>query len=359
MWPKAAISKKSLLKYITNAHIPELNKNNPLIVSAYFTAIEDILADENFLSWYLKNDETKTAAWQEWLAEHPDDHPLVREAIAFLDGISLAEQQPSAQQTELAAARLQSSLEPGKIVRMSPRRRWWIPASAAAVAIIFIGLALLRTTNKKTILATNYGTIGSYKLPDGSEVLLNSHSVVTLGKEWKTGKDREIWLKGEAFFKIQKTSTHDKFVVHASNMDIVVTGTQFNVVDRQDESSVLLTEGSVTIHSSAGKEIRMKPGDFVQIENNSLEKKPVNEEKVLAWKQSKLVFDHTSMQEVAAIITRYYNIKVKFSDSTIARKEIGGIMSNDNLDLLIESLEALGEFKITKTDSEILISHPL
>ncbi|MBA4167080.1 MAG: FecR domain-containing protein [Chitinophagaceae bacterium] len=328
-------------------------------MSSFFTSIEDIITDENFLSWYLNNDDARSKSWQEWLSQHSDDQYLVQQAVDFLNTIPIKEETISDTRIDAALVKLEASLNQGKLVAMKPRNKWWIPASAAAVALLFVGFVFLKTTSKKTILATNYGTIGAYKLPDGSEVILNAHSAVTLGKEWTVGKDREIWLKGEAFFKIQKTSTHDKFVVHASAMDIEVTGTQFNVVDRQDESSVLLTEGSVTIHSSTGKEIHMKPGDFVKIDNDNLEKKPVNKEKILAWKQSKLLFDHTSMQEVASIITRYYNVKVKFADSAIAKKQIGGVMSNDNLDLLIESLEALGEFKIIKTDKEIIISRPL
>jgi ferric-dicitrate binding protein FerR (iron transport regulator) len=142
-------------------------------------------------------------------------------------------------------------------------------------------------------------------------------------------------------------------------MDIIVTGTEFNVVNRDDESSVLLTEGSVTVKTREGKEILMKPGDFVKIENNIASKKPADQEKVLAWKQSKLVFDNTSMDEVAAIISRYYGVKVNFSDSAIRKKKIGGgVMPNDNLDVLIQSLEATGEFRISKTGNELLISNP-
>lgn len=326
-------------------------------MSPHFNSIEEIIADENFLSWYFKTGETKAAAWEEWLVQHAADQQLVAEAVHYLDGVRIKEKEIPAQKAENAWSQIEASLNAPKVIGMRPRRRWWIPASAAAVILLVIGFAYFKP-GKGTVLETTYGKIGQYNLPDGSEVILNAHSEVKLANDWNEGQDREIWLKGEAFFKVKKTPRKNKFVVHTNTMDVVVTGTQFNVINREDESSVLLTEGSVTIRTNNGKEIYMKPGDFVRIENNELQKKPVNEEKVLAWRQSKLVFDRTPMSEVASIINRHYGVKVKFADSAIAEKEIGGIMSNDNLDLLIQSLEALGEFKVTKTDEGILVSHP-
>jgi hypothetical protein len=52
-------------------------------------------------------------------------------------------------------------------------------------------------------------------------------------------------------------------------------------------------------------------------------------------------------------------VKVVFADSDISEKRIGaGVMPNDNLDVLIKSLEATGNFVIKKIDNEIVISNP-
>jgi len=165
-------------------------------------------------------------------------------------------------------------------------------------------------------------------------------------------------LQGEAFFKVQKTPMKNRFIVHANGMDIIVTGTQFNVVAREDESSVLLTEGSVTLKAPDGKEIKMKPGDFVKIENETTALQTVDQQRVLAWKESKLDFDNTPIYEVANIISRHYGTKVTVSTKEIGESTISGIMPNDNLNVLIQALEALGNYKITKANNEIIISGP-
>ena len=150
----------------------------------------------------------------------------------------------------------------------------------------------------------------------------------------------------------------NKFIVHTSAMDIIVTGTQFNAIARKDESSVLLTEGSVTIKTPDGNEIKMKPGDFVKIENKIPAKQNVDQQRILAWKEAKLDFDNTPMYEVAKVISRHYGVKVSVANKAVGESTISGIMPNDNLDILIQALEATGNYKITKNDSEIIIAGP-
>jgi ferric-dicitrate binding protein FerR (iron transport regulator) len=235
------------------------------------------------------------------------------------------------------------------------RFKWWIPA-AAAVLLLLAGLGYWAAYNPKTKLESQYGAIREYQLPDGSKVTLNAHSEITMHKAWKEGNDREVWLKGEAFFKVQKTPAHNRFIVHTNSMDIIVTGTQFNVISREEESSILLTEGSVTVRTPDGKEVHMKPGDFVRMENNAPSLQLAEQERVLAWKQAKLDFENTSMSEVARIIARHYGVKVSLGDKSLADKKITAVMPNDNLDVLIQALEATGEYKVTRTSGEIVIS---
>lgn len=322
----------------------------------HFNSIEEVIADELFLAWYFKSNDEKAQEWEHWLLQHQDYVPLIKQSIALLNELDLQEAEVSTTQVEAAYQKLQYNLDAAPVVEMKPKnKRWWIPAAAVLILLIG-GIAFWNSMNSQTKLTSRYGSIKEYKLPDGSQVTLNANSTIAMSKEWEQGKDREVWLKGEAFFHVQKTPLKNKFIVHADKMDIIVTGTQFNVVSREDESSVLLTEGSVIIKTPDGKELHMKPGDFVKIENNIPALKPADQEKILAWKQSKLDFENTPISEVAKIITRHYGVKVNITDSTIANTPISGVMPNDNLDVLIEALKATGEFRISKENNEIVIS---
>src|SRR5206468_2094273 len=153
---------------------------------------------------------------------------------------------------------------------------------AAAVLLVVVSGFIFWNTNHKKTLNSGYGAISLYQLPDGSHVTLNANSKITIKKTWEENTDREVWLQGEAFFRVQKTQNKNKFIVHANGMDIIVTGTQFNVISRDDESSVLLTEGSVTLRTANGKEIKMKPGDFVKVEDEVPARQMVDQQRVLA-----------------------------------------------------------------------------
>ncbi|MGZ3881760.1 MAG: FecR family protein [Flavisolibacter sp.] len=323
-----------------------------------FNTIEDVIADDHFFAWYSQNDLVKANEWEGWLSLNPQFAPLVQLSIDWLNGSKLAENEPSIQQVEEAHQKLISSLNRRRIVPMKrPVTLWWVSAAAAVLILLVSGFWLWNINSKKT-LNNGYGSISLFQLPDGSHVTLNANSKITIKKAWEKNTDREVWLQGEAFFKVQKTPNKNRFIVHANTMDIIVTGTQFNVIAREDESSVLLTEGSVTIRTSNGKEIKMKPGDFVKVENEIPARQMVDQQRVLAWKESKLDFDNTPIREVAKIISRDYGVKVTLADKSIGDSTISGIMPNDNLDVLIQALEATGDYKITKSNGEIIISGP-
>jgi ferric-dicitrate binding protein FerR (iron transport regulator) len=129
-------------------------------------------------------------------------------------------------------------------------------------------------------------------------------------------------------------------------------------VNRDDKTNVMLTEGSVTIKKDDGEEIKMKPGDFIELDNDQFVKKEEKKENVLAWKERKLYFDNTPMSEVANIIQQQYGVTVKISDDSTAAKTISGIMPNTSLDLLLSSLEATSDFKIVHINNEIVIEKP-
>ncbi len=65
----------------------------------------------------------------------------------------------------------------------------------------------------------------------------------------KTESDREVWLKGEAFFHVNsKTPPQEPFYCsHVDHFDILVTGTKFNAVNRPDKANITLRNGSVTL----------------------------------------------------------------------------------------------------------------
>ncbi|HSC37547.1 MAG TPA: FecR family protein, partial [Chitinophagaceae bacterium] len=210
---------------------------------------EELLAEESFYHWYLKSDEAAIAQWNSWIAQHPGHQALADEAVHLLGQLHLQEGPVGEARVEIAYNKLQENIQIMTAGRPAARvvplraRRWWM-AAAAVVILAVAGVGILKYTGFFTPTAeTQYGQIKEQRLPDGSEVTLNAHSKISYFSGWKEGIDREVWVNGEAFFHVRKTPQKSRFIVHASGFDIIVTGTRFNVVNRDGVTNVMLQEG--------------------------------------------------------------------------------------------------------------------
>ena len=322
-----------------------------------YSVPEDFLNDDSFLEWVKDADSTSVAYWKKWIQDNPDKKEMAFTARTLIESVFVKETISAAQIKEAEQKLFERIHAKNRSVNIFTlhKKTWWSVAAALLVAIVSISVWQYFAAHAS--LKADFGQISRQNLPDGSEVILNANSSLSYNK-WSENSDREVWVKGEAFFHVKKTADHRRFVVHADHFDIIVTGTQFNVVNRDDKTNVMLTEGSVTIKKDDGEEIKMKPGDFVELNNNRFIKKEEKKENVLAWKERKLYFDNTTMVEVANIIREQYGVSVKIDDDSTAAKTISGIMPNTSLDLLLSSLEATSDFKITRKNNEIIIEKP-
>jgi len=331
-----------------------------------YNQLEDFISDDSFLSWVYKTDESNTTLWNAWLAENPQKRSMADEAAALLLQVQLTDTTISDAQLTVAEARLRNNItaekEDGtaKVIPITRRRKIWYSVAAAVIviSILTIGLQFLfKDTTTKPQLATAYGQIRQDKLPDGTEVTLNANSKLIYPQKWAEGTDREVWIQGEAFFHVKKTPRHDKFIVHTDAFDIEVTGTSFDVINRNGKSSIILKEGSVKIHRPGQAEILMKPGDQVEFAQAQIQKKTVVKQDYMAWTENRLVFDNTPIKEVAEMIQEHYGVKVKLEGDGVAEKTISGMMPNDNLEVLLQSIEATEDFSIQRSNATITITN--
>lgn len=323
-----------------------------------YTDYEDLITDESFVAWVFKTNSTDIAKWESWIKNNPEKAHLADEAASILQNIRIKNTPVSQATIDAAEAKLRSSISEDKkarVVHFSNKKIWYAAAAVLLVSLAF-GLNFLFNPGSKEKIATAYGQIKKDQLYDGTEVVLNANSTLTYGKNWQEGKDREVWLKGEAFFHVKKKPKHDKFIVHTDAFDIEVTGTSFNVINLNGKSSIILKEGSVKIHRPGIADIVMKPGDLVEFNNQQIQKKVVTKQDYLAWMDNKLVFDNTPIADVAALIKNHYGIEIKLSGNNISSQTITGIMPNDNLDVLLQALDATQELHISHANDIITIT---
>lgn len=343
-------------------------------MSKKYIGVEDLLLDETFLSWYFRTDDHCIQQWETWMDADPQHRARARQAVSFLRSLTLQEKEISAesitQSESLLLARIReagqrvapSAQDGGPVAVIPPvrhpfsSRRWWV--AAASILLAAAGTYTIRALSVRVppVVHTAFGEIKENRLPDGTSVVMNADSKLLFSPGWKDGKDREVWVTGEAFFHVAKTPLRSRFIVHLNHFDVIVTGTQFNVVNRGQKANVMLKEGSVILHTEEGREMKMVPGDYVEYRNTGLQKKPARSDSILAWKEHKLIFEGTPLRKLIEVIHEDYGVEVKTRGEAVGEKKIYGILLNDNLEVLLDALKATGDFGVEWEGDTIIIT---
>ena len=168
------------------------------------------------------------------------------------------------------------------------------------------------TTTFNTI-ATPRG--GEYRivLPDGTGVWLNASSSLRFPTAF-TGKDREVELRGEAYFEVAQNPSQP-FRVKVNDLQVDVLGTHFDVMAYPDEESVntSLLQGSVRV--TRGAEARLlKPGEEARLKTGAgvFQVAEADTDRVVAWKNGLFLFEGATIEEVMRQVSRWYDIDVSY-----------------------------------------------
>lgn len=311
--------------------------------------VEALLLDEQFLAWYKRMDASAIADWEKKMEADPALRADTAAAVKVMDQLLLTEkaidQDHKAQ--AIAAFRAQlSQAQSGQVVQMS---RWHTMRKWVAVAAFFVFAAGIwwwqfGSAPAYKEIFTQFGETRQVQLPDGSIAMLNANTKLRY-----TDGSREVWIKGEAFLEVAKTVDKAKFTVHTDGYDVVVHGTRFNVLDRgAGRQGVMLEEGAVELKARGHEPVQMQPGEWIQLRNGKLDKSMTDGKAQLAWKDHKLFFEKTLLPEVAAIIAEHYGVQVQV-EPALDQTAVSGIFPNDNLDILVQTLETAQGFRIERT----------
>lgn len=206
--------------------------------------------------------------------------------------------------------------------KRSPATIIW---SVAATIALFIcaGLYFLHTRPKPAPLQAKVAIpqptrhVQEIKLADGSIVLLNKNSHLDYPAKF-TGKTREVYLTGEAYFDIRHDPLHP-FLVHAGQITTRVLGTAFNIKSEGCMVQVTVTRGKVKVSTPKKTLGIVLPNHQISYNeaNHQSSKNILNAKTTILWKETDLVMDHMTLKEAAAVLTERYGIKVMLNNEKI------------------------------------------
>ncbi|MGI4873568.1 MAG: FecR family protein [Janthinobacterium lividum] len=322
---------------------------------------EDFVLDDSFQAFVTGSDAPAAAFWQQWLAAHPAQQPAAEQARHLV--LLLSRAQPpvaSAQRKEQDLQRLRRAIhqpQPAPVLRVQRQRLRRLVGSLLLVLLALgAGFWLWPAAGLgQKQYTTRAGEQRTVRLPDGSVVVLNGNSRLTTAASWKAQSPREVWLEGEAFFRVShltrvpnlpvaQATGNAKFVVHAGELNVSVLGTTFNVINRPAGfNKVTLNSGKVLVEHATlfgHDELLMAPGELVEYAPSgpSLAKRSVEPARFSAWVNNSLEFDHTPMSEIIRLFRDTYGLELVVEDPALLRQTVTGSMPSKSADILLQAL---------------------
>lgn len=213
-------------------------------------------------------------------------------------------------------------------------------------------------------LTIPYGKRFDLVLSDGTNVKLNAGTSIKYPVQFIKGKDRKIFIKGEAYFDVAKDKNHP-FIVNANNINIEVLGTEFNVSFYPEDENIntVLVEGSVKLYENKkqgieNKSINLAPG-YKAAWSKQEEKMSVKQVDVsiyTAWKDGNLLFKNASFENITKKLERKFNVvidnKYAFLDQQIYT---ASFLDNETIEDILEYFSEETSFTYTKENNKITI----
>ena len=229
-------------------------------------------------------------------------------------------------------------------------------AAIVGVMVLAAGLAYwFRNKAEELVVASAaHGQVREMLLPDGTKVWLNQSSVLKYPRAFE-GKERHVYLDGEAYFEVARN--HEKpFMVKSPAMDVRVLGTSFNIKCRPDNSfaETTLIEGEVEVKDKSDKgRITLLPGQKAVL-NRVTGRMQVK----IVWHNDLIPFEKSSIFQIAAALERFYGVKIILSPDVDSTNTYSGVLKKkDNIESVLNSLRNSIPFNYKKVDdNNIFIS---
>lgn len=236
-------------------------------------------------------------------------------------------------------------------------------AAIVGVMVLAAGLAYwFRNKAEELVVASAaHGQVREMLLPDGTKVWLNQSSVLKYPRAFE-GKERHVYLDGEAYFEVARN--HEKpFMVKSPAMDVRVLGTSFNIKCRPDNSfaETTLIEGEVEVKDKSDKgRITLLPGQKAVLNRvtGRMQVKQVDPKMEIVWHNDLIPFEKSSIFQIAAALERFYGVKIILSPDVDSTNTYSGVLKKkDNIESVLNSLRNSIPFNYKKVDdNNIFIS---
>lgn len=214
--------------------------------------------------------------------------------------------------------------------------------AAAVAAVVLGGVLVWQLAGPDSAVSppvtvthvTEVGRTDSVRLPDGTLALLGPRSRLTVPDGYGT-RERVVELEGQALFDVA-SNDGPPFTVRAGGALVLDLGTRFTVRESGGEAvDVVVTSGTVALRSAtapADSGVVLRAGDRGALRRGA---SPVVErgaatEADLAWTRGQLVFHDAGVQEVIEELNRWYGIRLRIDDASLAGRRLNATFAGES-----------------------------
>jgi len=191
-----------------------------------------------------------------------------------------------------------------------------------------------------------YGKRFDIILSDSTQIYLNSGSKLKYPVQFLKGRQRQVFLEGEAFFEVAHDSEHP-FLVNTQELGIEVLGTRFNVsnYDEDQDTDVVLVNGSLQLGAlenlDSDNRVLLKPGykaSFNKSEKN-FSAEVVNTSVYTSWVKGQIVFRNSPFENIIQKLERHYNVIIINNNEVLSYETF-----NATIDVETEGIEQVLDY---------------
>ncbi len=194
-------------------------------------------------------------------------------------------------------------------------------------------------------------------LPDGSTIDLNTAPHLTV--RW-SDRRREVDLtEGEALFHVAHELARP-FLVQVGALQIRALGTRFDVYRKPVGVAVSVLEGTVQLDDGGSVINEVVTPGFQRVYlafGRLTHREPIDSVQVSAWREGRLVFNHTPLAEVVAELKRYHDIDFRFADPALGAETLSGRFDSSDLDPFLRGVEQSLHLRIERPAAGRIVFH--
>lgn len=288
---------------------------------------------------------------EKWLQARPEDNKSLDDQHKQVIHTSIWQSVSQHTNQESAAGKSYSLLN----------YRTWIGYAAMVTVLIGGAIWLSKAVfRKQPVLAQTITALrGAHKtatLPDSSIVHLFPGATLTIPTDFNT-KERAITLTGKVFFEVKQDASRP-FFVESGKLKALVLGTSFEVTAQDSlHTSVIVSTGKVGVQYNGRQLADLSPGHRLRydVQQARYVIDEVNATMLCEWWNNGMVFNQSTLEEVAQSISAWYNVPVEIINAKWKQETVTIRIKDRSLPETLSLLSATLGFQYKTTNNRIII----